>query len=156
MGKLPDITSNHDCAKCNWRGDQTGFENDCPILLHSLYPYFLGLLYKADMQNIWVCCPAEHGIDVLIRRETNNGQFPDVPNDWWVIYAEVVKVNGDCDYEYILGEKILFPTCYKKEFICPAGVNNIFPFLDIEVPKCINKKKLRCPDWKDTVYYEIK
>ncbi|MFA5151029.1 MAG: hypothetical protein WC554_00570 [Clostridia bacterium] len=107
------------------------------------------------MQDIWACCPAEYGIDTVIRREANNKLFPDVPDDWWVIYAEVVKVNGYCQYGYMAGDKILFPVCHKEDYICPAGINNIFPFLNLEIPKCINLNKLHCPDWKEDIYYKV-
>lgn len=130
------------------------FAGTCPILYHTLYPYFLGLYYHADMQDIWVCCPAEKGVDVLVRRETNNGQFLNIPDDWWVIYAEIVKI-GSCPYKHYIGEKLVFPTYDKPAFMCPAGVNNILPFLNIELPKCINLNKLRCPDWKADVFYKI-
>jgi hypothetical protein len=159
MGKLPNIKQLPCNAKCGWCHKE-GYDkailfphNICPFLYHSIYPYFLGLLYHADMQDIWVCCPAEKGVDVLVRRIVNNGKFP-VPPDWWVIYAEVVNV-GECPHGHTVGSELIFPTAHKQSYICPAGVNNIFPFLDIEVPSCINKKKLRCPDWKDTVFYEV-
>jgi hypothetical protein len=71
-----------------------------------------------------------------------------------VIYAEIVKV-GDCPHGHKQGENIIFPTCWKHWYMCPAGVNNIFPFMDIEIPKCINKNNLRCPDWKNTIFYSI-
>ncbi len=149
-------------AKCGWchkEGKKYSigniFPHDiCPILYHSLYPYFLGLLYEAKMQDIWVCCPAEKGVDVLVRRETNENTFPSIKYDWWVIYAEIVNA-GKCPFGHYDGEKLLFPTTNKKQYLCPAGLNNIFPFWELEIPKCINKKKLRCPDWKDTVTYEM-
>ena len=159
MGKLPDITQ-HPCkTQCGWshpegRTYTDTFAGMCPILYHTLYPYFLGLLYHADMQDIWVCCPAEKGVDVLVRREEPNRSFGHIPPHYWVIYAEVVKV-GDCPHGYQLGSKILFPTAYKYMHMCPAGVNNILPFLNINIPPCINLKKLRCPDWKEDVFYEI-
>jgi len=161
MGELLNITQ-HECkGVCPWHKEGRDysfaeiFPNVCPYLYHSLYPYFLGLLYGAEsMQDIWVCCPAEFGVDTYVRKVDNRGEF-DIPDDWWVIYAEVVKVNGDCPHGHEVGDKIVFPTCWKKKYICPAGVNNIFPFLDLEVPKCINKKRLRCTDWKQDVYYGI-
>ena len=161
MGELLNITQ-HECkGVCPWHKEGRDysfaeiFPNVCPYLYHSLYPYFLGLLYGAEsMQDIWVCCPAEFGVDTYVRKVDNRGEF-DIPDDWWVIYAEVVKVNGDCPHGHEVGDKIVFPTCWKKKYICPAGVNNIFPFLDLEVPSCINKKRLRCTDWKQDVYYSI-
>jgi len=154
MGELSTIKRLPCQSKCGWTGTET-FGDHCPFLLHSLYPYFLGLLYKADMQDIWACCPAEYGIDTVMSRETNNKLFPDVPDDWWVIYAEVVKVNGYCQYGYMAGDKILFPVCHKENYICPAGINNIFPFLNLEIPKCINLNKLHCPDWKEDIFYKV-
>ena len=149
-------------TKCGWSHPEGKVYNEfyayfdaCPILNHTLYPYFLGLYYKADMQDIWVCCPAEKGVDVLVRRENNNGTIYGVPDDWWIIYAEVVKVHGHCPHDYNVGDRIFFPCFCKSKFMCPAGLNNIFPFLNAEVPSCINPKRLRCPDWKEDVYYSI-
>jgi hypothetical protein len=147
-------------AQCPWHGchpdgkeytDKDIFpQGVCPFLYHSLYPYFLGLLYGADMNDIWVCCPAEKGVDCYVRKDTAKGQ-----DGWWTIYAEVVNVD-ECPHGHIVGSKLIFPTAHKSEFICPAGLNNILPFLDLEVPKCINPKRLRCPDWKDNITYEYK
>ena len=134
----------------------------CPILYHTLYPYFLGALYGAkftynEQGDCHVCCPAEKGIDVLVKvRPYDKGFGDEVPSDWRdVIHAEVVKVNGECDYNHKVGDRFVFPTCTKTDFICPAGVNNIFPFLDVPIPSCINTKKLRCPDWLEDIYYSI-
>ena len=160
MGELPVVIQHPFCGTCPWHSkgrDYCGeeiFAGACPILYHSLYPYFLGLLYHADMQDIWVCCPAETGVDVLVRREEPNRSFGHIPPDYWVIYAEVVKV-GACPHGYEVGMKILFPTAYKEQHMCPAGVNNIFKFMNMKIPECINMKKLRCPDWKNTVHYSL-
>lgn len=142
---------------CPWN-NKSGFifNHECPILWHTLYPYFLGLVFGAK-DNHNVCCPAEFGVDTVVKMSPNNGTFPlCVPTDWRdVIYAEVVKVNCHCDYTYRVGDRIVFPTCTKGDYKCPAGVNNMFPFMDIKMPKCINKKRLRCPDWKENIYYEL-
>jgi len=127
----------------------------CPFLYHSLYPYFLGLLYHANMNNIHVCCPAEEGVDLYVKRADSNTIFRAIPESYWIIYAEIVAVNGECDYNHEVGQNILFPDCFKKEYMCPAAINNIFPFLDIEIPKCINLNKLRCPDWKEDLYFSL-
>lgn len=161
---MQNIIQNPCDAQCPWHGkhphgrDYQPFEvfpqGICPFLYHALYPYYLGLLYEAKMQDIWVCCPGENGVDCLVRRETNNETFPWIAPDWWVIYAEVVKV-GECPHCHYEGQKLLFPTAFKDRYMCPAGLNNLFPFLDLEVPNCINKKNVRCPDWKDNISYEI-
>ena len=54
-------------------------------------------------------------------------------------------------------EKIIFPISNREKYVCSAGVNNIFPFLNIDIPSftCIDTKRLRCPDWKENVYYSI-
>lgn len=158
------ITQNPCDSQCPWHGchpqgneyaREAILPNDvCPFLYHSLYPYFLGLLYNADMQDIWACCPGERGVDCYVRKVNNDDQFEDIPADWWVIYAEIENV-GDCPHGHYKGEKIVFPTAFKKDFICPAGLNNIFPFLPLGVPACINREKLRCPDWKDNITYSI-
>jgi len=161
------------CSECAWHKDHAKEgkifsrdemipAEDCPIMYHTLYPYFLGAFFHAkypfnEEGDINVCCPAEYGVDVLVKVRPNDGKFKkEVPSDWRdVIHAEVVAVNGRCDYGYKVGDRIIFPTCMKTRFMCPAGVNNIFPFLEMEIPKCINMKKLRCPDWKDHIYYAI-
>lgn len=136
--------------------------NVCPIMFHTVYPYFLGALYGAkytynEKGDCHVCCPAEKSVDVLVKVRPNDGKFEDwVPADWRdVIHAEVVKVNGPCDYDYKIGDRIVFPTCSKTKFACPAGMNNLFPFLKIETLRCINRSRLRCPDWLENVYYSI-
>ena len=134
----------------------------CPILFHTLYPYFLGAIFGAKYTynaegDCHVCCPAEKSVDVLVKVRPNDGSYgDDVADDWQnVFHAEVVKVNGPCDYEYQVGDILIFPICNREKFACSAGINNIFPFLNIKKPKCINLKRLRCPDWQENVYYSI-
>ena len=134
----------------------------CPIMFHTLYPYFLGALYGAKYTynkegDCHVCCPAEKGVDVLVKVRPNDGKFePGVPADWRdVIHAEVVKVNGPCDYGHKVGDRFVFPTCMKTKYACPAGIHNMFPFLKIDKPKCINLRRLRCPDWLENIYYSL-
>lgn len=134
----------------------------CPIMFHTLYPYFLGAVFGAkyvynEQGDCQVCCPAEKGVDVLVKVRPNDGKFEKgVPSDWRdVIHAEVIKVNGPCDYNHKVGDRFVFPTCMRTQYACPAGVYNLFPFLNIETPKCINKDKLRCPDWLENIYYSI-
>jgi uncharacterized repeat protein (TIGR04076 family) len=134
----------------------------CPIMFHTLYPYFLGAVFGArykynEQGDCQVCCPAEKGVDVLVKVRPNDGTFePGVPSDWRdVIHAEVVRVNGPCDYGHKVGDRFVFPTCMKKAYACPAGFYNLYPFVDIEVPKCINRNRLRCPDWMENIYYSI-
>jgi uncharacterized repeat protein (TIGR04076 family) len=134
----------------------------CPILWHTLYPYFLGALYGAkftynEKGDCHVCCPAEKGVDLLVRVRPNDGKFESgVPSDWRdVIHAEVVQVNGLCDYDHKVGDRFVFPTCMKSRYACPAGIHNLFPFLPLEAPKCINRKRIRCTDWLENIYYSI-
>ena len=160
-------------TKCPWhrnyqdtgkvyRADELFTSAVCPIMFHTLYPYFLGALFGAkysynEQGDCQVCCPAEKGVDVLVKVRPNDGKFEEgVPADWRdVIHAEVVRVNGPCDYGHQVGDRFVFPTCMKDRYACPAGVFNLFPFLQIEVPKCINKRRLRCPDWLENIYYSI-
>ncbi|WP_135076067.1 TIGR04076 family protein [Terasakiella sp. SH-1] len=134
----------------------------CPIMWHTLYPYFLGALFGAkytynEQGDCHVCCPAEKGVDVLVRVRANDGKFEEgVPDDWRdVIHAEVVKVNGVCDYDHKVGDRFVFPTCMKETHACPSGVHNMFPFMDIEIPKCINQDKIRCTDWLENMYFSL-
>ncbi len=160
-------------TECAWhRGNQLAgkvYDNNeifaskiCPIMFHTLYPYFLGAVFGAkyaynEQGDCNVCCPAEYGVDVLVKVRHSDGKFEKgVPLDWRdVIHAEVVKVNGTCDYGHKVGDRLVFPTCMKTKYACPAGINNIFPFLKIPIPKCINLKRLRCPDWKENIYYSL-
>ena len=137
--------------------------NVCPIMWHTLYPYFLGMVFGAkytynEQGDCHVCCPAEFGVDVLVKKRPYDDSFKEqgVREDWRdLIHAEVMKVNGACDYHHEVGDKFVFPTCFMTKAPCPAGVFNAFPFLNIEVPKCINKDRLRCPDWLENVYYKL-
>jgi len=143
---------------CPWEGDPI-WElpmNICPILWHTLYPYFLTLVFNGETpeEGRKVCCPAKNGIDLVVKMHGYTEKFgKEVPKNWRdVIYAEVVTNHGDCDYE--VGQIFLFPTFDKKR-ICPAGVYNVFPFLRVDKPKCIDLDYLRCPDWNETVAYQI-
>ncbi len=145
-----------------YKADEIFTSHVCPIMFHTLYPYFLGALFGAkyaynEQGDCQVCCPAEKGVDVLVKVRPNDGKFEEgVPGDWRdVIHAEVVKVNGPCDYNHKVGDRFVFPTCMKTKFACPAGVYNLFPFLNIETPKCINPNRLRCPDWLENIYYSL-
>ena len=42
-----------------------------------------------------------------------------------------------------------------KLYMCPAGFNNLFPFLKIDIPSCIDFNQVRCPDWQENIYYRI-
>jgi uncharacterized repeat protein (TIGR04076 family) len=145
-----------------FREDEIFTGRVCPIMFHTLYPYFLGALFGAkyaynEHGDCQVCCPAEKGVDVIVKVRPNDGAFEEgVPSDWRdVIHAEVVAVNGHCDYGHKVGDRFVFPTCMKTRYACPAGIHNMFPFLKIETPSCINPRRLRCPDWKENVYYSL-
>lgn len=134
----------------------------CPIMFHTLYPYFLGAVFGAkyaynDRGDCQVCCPAKKGVDVIVKVRPWDDKMPEeVPSDWRdVIHAEVVNVNGPCDYDHKVGDRFIFPTCLREKSACPAGFYNLFPFLDIETPTCIDKSNLRCPDWLENVNYAI-
>ena len=141
---------------CPWNNKESIKIEGCPILWHTLYPYFLGLTFKADYGgDCCVSCPAN--VDTLVKIRPYDNRFEGrVPENWRdVIHAEVVRVKGDCDFDYKVGDIILFPTFAKKDRVCPAGIYNIFPFLDIKIPFCVDKRKLRCPDWKEDITYEL-
>ena len=148
--------------KCPWRGETFPIlDYVCPILWHTLYPYFLGAVFGAkygynDQGDCQVCCPAEYGVDLLVRVRPYDKYMKGVPKKWRdVIHAKVERVNGPCDYNHTEGDTILFPTYAKDKYLCPAGIYNLFPFLKIKVPSCINLHRLRCPDWKENIYYDI-
>ena|SRR3989344_7901774 len=145
-----------------YQSDEIFTSKVCPIMFHTLYPYFLGAVFGAkyaynEKGDCQVCCPAEKGVDVIVRVRKNDGKFEEgVPADWRdVIHAEVVKVNGPCDYGHKVGDRLVFPTCMKTKYVCPAGINNMFPFFKLKIPKCINLKKIRCPDWMENIYYYL-
>jgi hypothetical protein len=145
---------------CPWNNNGIIFGRFCPILYHTLYPYFLGLLFGAKFgsgngEDVYVCCPAEKGIDTIVKKRPNDGSFGDSVPDGWrdVIYAEVIHNHG-CE-RHGFGSRLVFPSCRKNKYVCPAGINNMFPFLNLPLPSCINLKKLRCPDWKENIYYSL-
>jgi len=157
---------------CPWHGqneegkvyDSKGIlpQGICPWLYHSLYPYFLGLFYNAkfaynEMGDCNVCCPAAKGIDLVVKRRRNDGNIhPDVDKHWdFVIFADVVKVHEDCPANHKVGDRFIFPTVMKKEFMCTAGFNHVFPLLDLERPKCLDKQAVRCPDWNNPVFFDV-
>ncbi len=148
---------------CPWNNDSNLWfpVGTCPILWHTLYPYFLGFVFNAKFSPEGpanVCCPAEKGIDLIVSVKPWDKKCPSwVPSDWRdVIQAEVVAVHGRCPYRCKVGSRIFFPTCAKDRFSCPAIMNtSLFmrgqPFL----LSCINPKRLRCPDWKEQVYFSL-
>lgn len=137
--------------------------NVCPLLCHSIYPYFLGLLYGAkfswnEQGDCNVNCPAAGGVDVIVKKRPNDGSFDlRIPNSMeYVIHAEIIKVHDVCPKGHQEGDIIIFPTCMKEHYMCPAGLNNIFPLIDFELPSCIDSNNLRCPDWNDVIRYSVK
>ncbi|MBX7136868.1 MAG: hypothetical protein K1X83_02705 [Oligoflexia bacterium] len=134
----------------------------CPWLYHTLYPYFLGMLYGARFHfnehgDCQVCCPAHKGVDVVVKKRDNDGTYdPRIPAHMtYVIFAEVIGVKGDCPYGHKVGDKVIFPTCMPEHYMCPAGFNNVFPFLDLEPPACIDKSQMRCPDWEMEIPFSV-
>ncbi len=148
---------------CPWNNNANPWfpVGTCPILWHTLYPYFLGFVFNAKFSPEGpanVCCPAEKGIDLVVSvKPWDSGCPPWVPSDWRdVIQAEVVAVNGWCPYKHKIGDRIFFPTCAKHSFVCPAITNTgITLLMSLFLPKCINRKRLRCPDWKEQVYFSL-
>lgn len=146
-------------SKCPYKG-KIEFGTTCPILYHTLYPYFLTLLYGGkftynEAGDCDVCCPALNGVDTLVRKSDNDGTF-DVPDKMrWIINAEVVKVGG-CPHGHKVGDIILFPVIDRNNYMCPAIINNVYPFLPIEIPSCIDLKNLRCPDWVKDMNIRVK
>ena len=106
-----------------YKPDEVFPKNVCPILYHTLYPYFLGAMYGAkftynDKGDCDVCCPAVKSVDLIVKTRPNDGSFgDDVTSDRKkVFYAEVVKVNGDCPYNHKVGEKIIFPISNREKY----------------------------------------
>lgn len=149
-------------SNCPYKG-KIEFGATCPILYHTLYPYFLALLYDAkftynEAGDIDVCCPAANGVDTLVRKSNNDGDFdPLMVSDKmdWVIHAEVVKVGG-CPHGHKTGDKILFPIIDRDHYMCPAIINNVYPFLPLDIPPCIDLNNLRCPDWVSDMLIRVK
>ena len=158
---------------CPWHKGKEGnvyarnqvFNWECPIMVHTLYPYFLGYIYGArynfnERGDCQVCCPAEHSVDVIVKKRPYDERMKGiVPEDWRdVIHAEVVKINGECPYNYKVGDLIYFPTFARNRKLCPAALNNAILFMDVfnsGYYPCINRAKLRCPDWNENLYFEI-
>ncbi|MCP4602609.1 MAG: hypothetical protein GY847_19190 [Proteobacteria bacterium] len=159
--------------KCAWhkaQRDGKTFEFDeifpsncCPILYHSLYPYFLGLLYGAkfnynDHGDCNVSCPAANGVDAVVKKRKNDGSFDSRISKKmeFVIHAEITGINTECPQGHCIGDIVVFPTCMMDHYLCPAGFNNVFPFMDYELPGCIDRDNLRCPDGDDVIHYAVK
>lgn len=154
---------------CFWHKDRPGriFENDeifpsnmCPILYHTLYPYFLGFHFGARYSynkegDCQVSCPAAKGVDTIVRKRDNDGSHDKriLPERRHVIFADVVRVHGDCPCKHKVGDRFIFPDCMKEYYMCPAALNNIFPFLRVQAPPCISMNQLRCPDWEKPVFF---
>jgi hypothetical protein len=149
---------------CPWtyKGEMPFPVTTCPILWHTLYPYFLGFVFGAKYSESGDCnvgCPAPKGIDLVVKKrpyeETPlyDERMIDIPENWRdVIHAEVVKVNGPCDYNHKVGDLVLFPTYAKDKYVCPARVYNRFLYYPMGTFKCIGmNRKLRCPDWKENI-----
>jgi len=160
-------------TRCPWHGpyrdgklfnsEEILPNNVCPWLYNTSYPYFLGLLYGAKFNwnergDCQVACPATNGIDVIVQKRDNDGSFDPRISDKmkFVIFAQVVKRNGDCPYHHQLDERIIFPTCMMGHYMCPAAFVNIFPLLRLDPPSCIKKDFIRCPDWADPIVLSIK
>jgi hypothetical protein len=138
------------------------FPSDCcPWLYNILYSYFLGLQYGAafaynEQGDCHVGCPAKTGVDTVVRkRPYEDGLDPRITDKRPVIYADVVAVHGNCHYKHKVGQRILYPLCMNSYYMCPAGFHSIFPLLQLTPPSCIDLKEIRCPDWADTVTYDI-
>jgi uncharacterized repeat protein (TIGR04076 family) len=159
-------------TKCPWHCDHPAgkvFEHDeilpqniCPWLYHTVYPYFLGLLYGARFKwnekgDCQVCCPSPKGVNVIVRKRDNDGSFdPRIADSMkFVIFAEVVDVLGSCDFGHKIGERLVFPTCMMKYYLCPAGFHGIFPLMKLSLPACLRTREVRCPDWADTITYGL-
>jgi uncharacterized repeat protein (TIGR04076 family) len=159
-------------TKCPWHNDHPqGKEfcaaeifpgNCCPWLYHAIYPYGLGLLYGAKFHwnehgDCQMCCPAVGGVDLVVQKRPNDGSFdPRIPATMaFVIFAEVVKV-GACPHGHKAGDRIVFPTCLMKHYLCPAGFHASFPLLRLPPPACINPAEIRCPDWAETIRYDVR
>jgi uncharacterized repeat protein (TIGR04076 family) len=121
----------------------------------------LGLLYGAHFQftpegDCNVCCPAVDGVDVIVRKRPNDGSFDKrIPSIiCFIIFAEVVKAHSGCSYGHKAGQRFVFPTCMKSHFMCPAAFNNIFPLLLKDPPACIDRARVRCPDWATPILFK--
>ena len=101
----------------------------CPWLYHTVYPYFLGLLYGARFDynehgDCHVCCPAAQGVDTVVRKRDNDGSFdPRIGDDMrFVIFAEVVAVNGP---SFRLGERAASVPTAARRIIGPHGPSGV-------------------------------
>jgi uncharacterized repeat protein (TIGR04076 family) len=135
----------------------------CPWLYNSVYPYFLGLLYGARFKSnaegdCNVCCPAANGVDTIVKLRPNDGSFdPRISKEMkFVIFAEVVKVHGDCPSGHKVGQRIPFPTCMKGRYMCPAAFHNVFSLMTLDLPPCIDRDNLRCPDWANPIPLRVR
>jgi len=166
--QLP-VSEEHACAfhkknknGKNYESSEILPHNMCPWLYHTLYPYYLTLLHggKFDWNergDVQVGCPAAEGIDLVVKKRDNDGTIhPDITKDMkYAVYADVVKVNGECPSNHKVGDRFVFPTVWKEKFLCSAGYNHVFPLMNLKPPKCLDKKAVRCPKWNEPVFYDV-
>ena len=134
----------------------------CPWLYYSAYPYMLGLLFGADFMHnsdgdANVACPAINGVRSFVRKREHPGHIEDSrisPKSHFVIYTEIVGVGecgdaGDCPKGHKVGDRFIFPTSMKEQYMCPAAWYQTFPFLTgkIDLPECLKMDAIKCPDW---------
>lgn len=147
---------------CPWNnsGTRQSSVGTCPILWHTLYPYFLGFVFGAKFSedgHANVGCPAVEGVDLVVSMKPWDIDCPPAtPSNWRdVIQAEVVAVNGECPYNYRVGERLFFPTYAKHLYACPAGLYAVDAFKGMPKLPCIDVSRLRCPDWKENIYFSL-
>lgn len=128
----------------------------CPVLYHSLYPYFMALHFNAKLDYTaggadLIHCPAsEEGVQCLVWREPN-------AETKWQVKARVVH-SQKCPNNHYVSQEFVFPDTRKDSYLCPAGWFNAFPFLPLPdyVKQCCKPEKLRCPDWNGHIYFDTR
>lgn len=126
----------------------------CPVLFHSLYPYFLGM---TDHVKQWdyvdgtdlIACPALNGVRCVVHRVPH-------PTKKYEIVARVVEV-GSCPNRHKERDSFTFTNTRKDDFMCAAGWFNMALFL--KLPEYIKEccaDKFRCPDWNGSIEFKVK
>ena len=149
------------CATC--RGSRKGKvwneaailpDKICPLLYHSLYPYWLGLTkgvaWDWSEGTDLISCPASRGtIQVVV------GRIPH-PRKKYEIFGRVVTAN-ECPRGHKEGDTFIFANTRRDSVLCPALWYHAFPFIRLPkyIKKCCSAANVRCPDWNGVVYGEV-
>lgn len=156
----------HKTESQEYGGDKLAPRDFCPEAFYAAYPYCFSLLYGAKLggkgNSVMVRCPQSENFIVMEVKSRNI--FPrflirlkeimikffnkiDFPMEYphKKIIIRLAK-NIGCPAGYKIGDEFEF-NIRRRDELCPAGFNAIFPFLSSE-----EKIKIHCPDPRGVIY----